>query len=87
MTHRERILAAFERRPVDRVPWVPRLDLWYNAHRYRGTLPREWADASLVDIVDDLGVGLHAIVPDFLDTEEPDEACDRLLGIEHVQRR
>ncbi len=85
MTHRERILAALRHEPLDGIPWVPRLDLWYNAHRYRGTLPGEWQGASLKDIVADLGVGYHAVVPNFLDTEEPDEACDRLLGIEHVR--
>ena len=84
MTHRERMLAAFRGEPVDRLPWVPRLDLWHNAHAYRGTLPGEWDGASLVDICDDLGIGLHAIVPNFLDTEEPDEVYDRLLGVEHV---
>jgi uroporphyrinogen-III decarboxylase len=87
MTHRDRILAALRWKPVDRVPWVPRLDLWYKAHRYCGTLAGEWADASLIDIVDDLGVGFHAVVPDFLDTEEPDEVCDRVLGIEHVRNQ
>ena len=55
MTHRERILAALQGRPVDRLPWVPRLDLWYNANRYCGTLPREWAGASLPEIIADLG--------------------------------
>ncbi|MBM3500743.1 MAG: hypothetical protein FJX74_18955, partial [Armatimonadetes bacterium] len=84
MTHRSRILSALRHEPLDGIPWVPRLDLWYNAHRYRGTLPELWCDASLMDIAADLGVGYHAVVPNFLDTEEPDEACDRLLGIEHV---
>jgi len=87
MTHRDRILAALRHEPVDRVPWVPRLDLWYNAHAYRGTLPGNWDGASLFDICDALGVGFHAVVPDFLDTEEPDDACDRLLGIEHVKNQ
>ena len=84
MTHRERMLAAFRGEPVDRAPWVPRLDLWHNAHAYRGTLPGEWDGASLADVCDGLGIGLHAIVPNFLDTEDPDEVYDRLLGIEHV---
>jgi len=84
MTHRARILAALRGQPVDRLPWVPRLDLWYNAHRHRGTLPAEWAGASLAQIVTDLGVGLHAVIPDFLATEGPDEVYDRALGIEHV---
>ena len=85
MTHRDRILAALRHEPLDGIPWVPRLDLWYNAHRYRGTLPAEWRDASLMEIVEDLGVGYHAVVPDFLDTEEPEEAYDRLLGLDHVR--
>jgi hypothetical protein len=87
MTHRARILSALRHEPLQCVPWVPRLDLWYNAHRYRGTLPAEWRDASLMDIVADLGVGFHAVVPDFLDTEEPAEAYDRLLGLDHVRNQ
>lgn len=84
MTHRERILAALRFEPVDRIPWVPRLDLWYKANAYRGTLPAQWRDASLADIAAELGVGYHAVVPDFLDTAHPDEIADRALGLEHV---
>lgn len=83
MTHRERILAALRGQPVDRLPWVPRLDLWYRANRYCGTLPAQWADATLPQILADLGVGRHEVIPDFLQTEHPDEVCDRALGIEH----
>lgn len=78
------MLSAFRREPVDRIPWVPRLDLWFKSNQTRGTLPPEWRDASLRDIVRDLGVGFHAAIPDFLDTEHPDEACDRVLGLDHV---
>ncbi len=78
------MLSAFRREPVDRIPWVPRLDLWFKSNQARGTLPPEWRDASLRDIVRDLGVGFHAAIPDFLDTEHPDEACDRVLGLDHV---
>ncbi len=84
MTHRERILAALRLEPVDRIPWVPRLDLWYKANAYRGTLPAQWRGASLADIAAELGVGYHAVVPDFLSTEHPDEIADRALGLEHV---
>ena len=31
MTHRERMLAALRGEPSDRLPWIPRLDLWYSA--------------------------------------------------------
>ena len=43
MTHRERILRALRGEAVDRLPWVPRLDLWYNAHKRAGTLPAPFA--------------------------------------------
>lgn len=87
MTHHERLLRALRAQPVDRLPWVPRLDLWYNANRHAGTLPARWREASLMDIVRDLGVGFHAVIPDFLDTEEPDEAFDRALGLDHVKNQ
>lgn len=87
MTHRERILKALRAEPVDRLPWVPRLDLWYNAHRHCGTLPAQWRDASLLDIVADLGVGFHAVTPNFMDTDDPDEVCDRALGLDHVKNQ
>lgn len=87
MTHRERILSALRGQPVDCLPWVPRLDLWYNANRHAGTLPVAWREASLMEIVAELGVGFHAVIPDFLDTEEPDEAFDRALGVDHVKNQ
>lgn len=87
MTHRERILAAIRGEPVDVVPWVPRLDLWYKANRYRGTLPREWLDMPLWAIQRILGVGRHEVIPDFLDVEEPDEIADQSLGLAHVRNQ
>lgn len=83
-THRERILAAIRAEPVDRVPWVPRLDLWYAANRSRGTLPGPWQSASLAEILRDLGVGRHEVIPNFLDVEEPDQLADQSLGLMHV---
>ena len=80
-------LKALRAEPVDCLPWVPRLDLWYNANRQAGTLPANWRDASLMDIVRDLGVGFHAVIPDFLDTDEPDEAFDRAVGLDHVRNQ
>jgi len=84
VTNRESILAAIRGEPVDVVPWVPRLDLWYKAHHGRGTLPEPWRNASLPEILHDLGVGRHEVIPDFLDVEEPDEVADQALGLMHV---
>ena len=81
MTGKERMLAAIEGRPTDRIPWAPRLDLWFNANQRAGTLPRKFRRASLPDLVDDLGFDLHAVVPNFRDVRGPDDDLDRGLGI------
>lgn len=84
MTHRERMLAALAGRPAERISWTPRLDLWYRANSRAGTLPAEYRNASLTEIVDDLGWGFHAIVPDFRDLSNGDDS-DRALGIYNLQ--
>ena len=81
MTHKERMLAAIRGQPTDRLPWAPRLDLWYKANRRAGTLPARFKDASLMEISDALGAGYHAVVPDFRDLRSPDDDVDRALGI------
>ena len=85
MTHKERMLAVLRGEPTDRIPWAPRLDLWYNANRRAGTLPAKYAHASLVDIVDDLGVGFHAVVPNFKDLRSPEDEVDRALGMHNLK--
>jgi len=60
MTNRERILAIIEGRKPDRIPWIPRLQLWYNAHKSAGTLPEKYHGWVLRDIERDLGMGTPA---------------------------
>ncbi len=81
MTHKERILAACRGEVPDRIPWVPRLDLWHNAHQLAGTLPERFQGATRREITDAMGVGYHAVVPDFLDVRSADDMIDRGLGI------
>lgn len=57
MTNRERLLAIMAGKPPDRIPWIPRLQIWYNAHRKAGTLPERYRGWSLRDIERDLGMG------------------------------
>jgi hypothetical protein len=61
------------------------MDLWYNAHKAAGTLPGEFAGMTLREITDSLGVGFHAVVPDFSGDPTPDSLIDRLLGIYRVR--
>ena len=60
MTDRERILAVLAGRRPDRIPWIPRLLLWYNAHSRAGTLPARYRGMTLREVERDLGVGTPA---------------------------
>lgn len=85
MTHRERILAVCRGEVPDRIPWVPRLDLWYAAHSRAGTLPGQFGGMGLREITEAMGVGYHAVIPDFSDVTSPDGGADRGLGIYHLK--
>ncbi len=39
MTHKERFLTVIRGEMADRIPYVPRLDLWHNANALAQTLP------------------------------------------------
>jgi hypothetical protein len=81
LTRKGRMLAAIRGEPVDRLPWAPRMDLWYRANRLAGTLPGRYRHASLVEMVDDMDLGFHAVVPDFQALATPEDDIDRALGI------
>lgn len=57
MTNRERVLAILERKRPDRVPWIPRLRLWYDADVRAGTLPKRFAGMSLREVERAVGCG------------------------------
>lgn len=64
------------------LPWVPRIDLWYNANSYRGTLPAVFQQkASIEEVADYIGGGYHKVVPEFLKARTPDDTIDRGIGI------
>lgn len=65
MNWRERIINTIKGSPVDFLPFVPRLDLWYKSNKINGTLPRKYTNCTLKEISSDLGVGFHSVVPDF----------------------
>lgn len=81
LSNRERILSAIKGEPTDRLPYIPRLDLWYKANKTNNTLPDRYKKATLIDILDDLDLGYHYVVPDFMDFIDPLDEIDRALGI------
>jgi hypothetical protein len=52
--------AILRREPPDRIPWIPRLLLWYNARVLTGTMPARWQGRTLREIERDLGLGTPA---------------------------
>ena len=60
MNTRQRLLSILNHQLPDRIPWVPRLELWYNARIKTHTMPSQWQGASLRQIERDLKVGTPA---------------------------
>ncbi len=65
MTHYQRMVAALYHAPTDRIPWAPRMDLWYIANKARGTLPEGFDGLNTVEMAKKLGVGCHAVRADY----------------------
>ncbi|NUQ62662.1 MAG: hypothetical protein HUU20_09245 [Pirellulales bacterium] len=81
MNHKQRMLSVLRGEPTDRIPFFPRLDLWYRANRLAGTLPSKYRNATLMEMVDDLGWGYHAVVPEYKNVRSIDDEIHRALGI------
>ena len=80
MTIKERLLRTIQGLPVDQLPYLPRLDIWYNANKLRGTLPEKYKDATLKQLTEDLGLGYHYIIPNYKDWDGEDRDVDIGLG-------
>lgn len=79
MNYKDLMLSVIRGEEPKKIPFVPRLDIWYKSNKILGTLPSKYQNAKLTDIVDDLGTGYHAAVPDFRDYAHED--CDIDIGI------
>ncbi len=60
MNERERFLTVLKGEMPDRLPWVARLELWYEYHSLNGTLPEKYRGWSMWDIQRDIGMGILA---------------------------
>ncbi|MBI3980021.1 MAG: hypothetical protein HY331_17755 [Chloroflexi bacterium] len=60
MTNRERMLAILAKKSPDRIPWVPRLQIWYNARLKEGNMPERFRGMTLREIERALRVGTPA---------------------------
>ncbi len=57
MTNRERLLAILEGGSPDQIPWIPRLGIWYNAHKRLGSLPDRFKGMTLREVERTLRLG------------------------------
>ncbi len=80
-THKQRILAALKGEMPDTLPYVPRIDLWYNANVAFDTLPKQHKGRTQDEISRAQGWALHKIVPEFLKVDKPDDMLHRALGL------
>lgn len=80
MTNRERILAILDGKSPDRIPWIPRLQIWQTAHAKQGTLPQRFEGLSLEDLEIELGMGASARLGQIL-------AFDRRGDVEVARER
>ena len=60
MTDRERVLAILDGRSPDRIPWIPRLQVWHQAHTNMGSLPERLQGMDLRQVERELGMGTPA---------------------------
>jgi corrinoid protein of di/trimethylamine methyltransferase len=81
MTHLERILKVAAGKMVDKMPYVPRIDLWYNANAYMGTLPEKHKGRSMDEIARTEGWALHKLVPEMMKFDSTEQIMHRGLGL------
>jgi hypothetical protein len=60
VTNRERLHAIMDRRPPDRIPWIPRMQVWHTARNVTGTMPERFRGMGLRDLERSLGLGTAA---------------------------
>lgn len=81
MTHRERILKVARGEMVDKIPWIPRIDLWHNANELAGTLPDKYKGLTVEEIHRKEGWPLHKMIPEYLKPENPEDIVHRAIGL------
>ncbi|MEE9610033.1 MAG: cobalamin-dependent protein, partial [Desulfatiglandales bacterium] len=66
---------------LDLLPYVPRIDLWYNANSLADTLPERHKGRTQDEISRAEGWALHKIVPEFLKVRNPEDNLHRAIGL------
>lgn len=78
--HKSKMLSVIQGETPSGLLFVPRLDIWYNRNKVRGTLPAGYERLSLRGVASKLGVGFHSVIPDFIRTAPVEDLYHRALG-------
>jgi corrinoid protein of di/trimethylamine methyltransferase len=82
MTHKQRMLKAISGDAMaDSIPYVPRIDLWYNANSMAGTIPEKHKGRTQDDISRAEGWALHKVVPEYRRIRKPEDTLHSALGV------
>ncbi|MEW6265586.1 MAG: cobalamin-dependent protein [Thermodesulfobacteriota bacterium] len=81
MTPKQKIFMAARGEMPEVLPYVPRIDLWYNANSLNGTLPEQHRGRTQDEIARAQGWALHHLIPEFLKVRRPEDSLHRALGI------
>lgn len=60
--------------------FVPRLDIWYNYNHQNNSLPPRLKGKDLLGVTEELNVGLHAVIPDYVRGVTVEDIVHRGLG-------
>jgi methylmalonyl-CoA mutase cobalamin-binding domain/chain len=83
-THKKRMFATIRGKMPDRIPYAPRLDLWFAANKKRGTLPIPYRGYEHHDQVSRAeGWGIAKVVLDYQGYGE-EAILDRALGVYQI---
>jgi len=65
----------------DVLPYVPRIDLWFNANSMSGTLPKKHKGRTQDEISRAEGWPLHKVIPEFMKSSKPKGNLHRAIGL------
>ena len=81
VTQKERIFSTIWGETPDRLPYAPRIDLWYNANAVKGTLPDKYENMTVDEIARNEGWAIHRIVPEYKKPRKEADNLHRTIGI------
>ena len=75
------MLMAVKGEMPDRLPFAPRIDLWYNANSTTGTLPERHKGRTQDEISRAEGWALHKINPEYQKVRKPEDNLHWAIGV------